>query len=120
MSTSLAGSYMMVRPFSWMLGGFPNEFTLYLMIENGEIKTVPWAFFIYLAVIIALAIIGALYQLLYSSSDPARSSDGLRTCKSRPTSSPRAWRDASTASRKQWRRSSRSTRPTPKRTNTSR
>jgi len=32
MSTSVVGSYMVVRPFSWMFGGFPNEFTLYLMI----------------------------------------------------------------------------------------
>jgi Domain of unknown function (DUF4203) len=37
MSTSLSGSYMLVRPLSWMLGGFPNEFTLYLLIEQGEI-----------------------------------------------------------------------------------
>ena len=28
-STSLTGSYMVVRPFSWIFGGFPNEFTLY-------------------------------------------------------------------------------------------
>jgi hypothetical protein len=24
MSTSLTGAYMVVRPFSWMFGGFPN------------------------------------------------------------------------------------------------
>lgn len=64
MSTSLAGSYMIVRPISWIFGGFPNEFALEEMIENGEAKFIPWAFFLYLAFIIALAIIGALYQLL--------------------------------------------------------
>lgn len=35
MSTSLVGSYMVIRPISWIFGGFPNEFTLYLMVENG-------------------------------------------------------------------------------------
>lgn len=31
MSTSLTGSYLIVRPLSWLLGGFPNEFVLYEM-----------------------------------------------------------------------------------------
>jgi hypothetical protein len=35
MSTSMVGSYMVVRPISWIFGGFPNEFTLYHMIESG-------------------------------------------------------------------------------------
>lgn len=64
MSTSLCGSYMMVRPLSWLLGGFPNEFTLYLLIEKGEIETLPWTFFLYLLLIAAIAVIGAVYQLL--------------------------------------------------------
>lgn len=64
LSTSLCGSYLMVRPFSWLLGGFPNEFTLYLMIENGEIETLPWTFFIYILIIAAIALVGALYQFL--------------------------------------------------------
>jgi hypothetical protein len=29
LSTSLTGSYMIIRPISWIFGGFPNEFTLY-------------------------------------------------------------------------------------------
>jgi len=33
-STSLTGSYLMIRPISWMLGGFPNEFLLYQMYES--------------------------------------------------------------------------------------
>ena len=63
-STSLVGAYMVVRPISWIFGGFPNEFTLYLMIENGQLKTLPWTFFLYLVFIIAIAILGAFYQIL--------------------------------------------------------
>jgi hypothetical protein len=55
---------MVVRPISWIFGGFPNEFTLYIMINDGELKTLPWTFFIYLVMIIAIALLGMLYQIL--------------------------------------------------------
>lgn len=77
----------MVRPFSWIIGGFPNEFTLYLMVENGDIKTLPWTFFIYILVIIAVAVVGALYQLLYYFSYVGRLKEGTQRRKWRPTSS---------------------------------
>lgn len=35
MSTSLTGAYMMVRPVSWIFGGFPNEFMLAQKIKAG-------------------------------------------------------------------------------------
>ncbi len=38
LSTSLSGAYMIVRPFSWMFGGFPNEFILADKIRVGEIR----------------------------------------------------------------------------------
>jgi hypothetical protein len=87
LSTSLAGAYMMVRPFSWIIGGFPNEFTLYLMIENKQIKTLPWSFFIYLLVIILIAIVGALYQLLYLSFYAVKLKGEILQHKYRQTSS---------------------------------
>lgn len=31
-STSLTGAYLIVRPISWLFGGFPNEFLLYHLI----------------------------------------------------------------------------------------
>lgn len=65
MSTSLTGAYLIVRPISWIFGGFPNEFTFYKMVQSGEIPELPWTFFLYLVFIIALAILGALYQELY-------------------------------------------------------
>lgn len=54
---------MIVRPFSWIFGGFPNEFTLYETFENGQLKTLPWTFFIYLIIILGVFGLGALYQL---------------------------------------------------------
>lgn len=63
-STSFTGAYMIVRPISWMIGGFPNEFTLYDSFRRGQIVSLPWSFFLYLVVIIAIAVVGAMYQRL--------------------------------------------------------
>ena len=31
-SSSLTGAYLVIRPLSWLFGGFPNEFLLYHLI----------------------------------------------------------------------------------------
>jgi hypothetical protein len=64
-STSITGAYFIIRPISWVAGGFPNEFLLYHLIETNQLKTLHWTFFLYLIFIIALAIVGGMYQLLY-------------------------------------------------------
>lgn len=58
---------MLVRPISWIFGGFPNEFTLYETVQDGQLQTLPWTFFLYLVFIITIAILGAMYQLMYES-----------------------------------------------------
>jgi hypothetical protein len=63
-STSLAGAYMVVRPFSWLFGGFPNEFTLYQSIQTGSANALSWSFFIYYIFILAIFAVGSHYQLL--------------------------------------------------------
>ena len=63
-SSSLTGAYFVVRPISWVFGGFPNEFLLYEMVQSKELSSLPWVFFLYLVLIIALAILGAMYQLM--------------------------------------------------------
>jgi hypothetical protein len=35
------------------------------MVQTKEMSGLPWTFFIYLVFIIALAIVGAMYQLMY-------------------------------------------------------
>lgn len=64
-SSAFTGAYLVVRPFSWMIGGFPNEFLIYSRLQNGEIHEIGWGFFVYLIVIIALAVVGSMYQRLY-------------------------------------------------------
>lgn len=56
---------MVVRPFSWIFGGFPNEFSLYHAIETGYIKTIPSSTFIYFVFIFGIFILGVLYQIQY-------------------------------------------------------
>ena len=65
-SSSLTGAYLVVRPISWLFGGFPNEFLLYHLIETNSLDSLPWSFFGYLILIVALALIGSMYQLLYA------------------------------------------------------
>ena len=65
LSSSLTGAYMVVRPFSWIFGGFPNEFVLYQMIEDRHLHTLPWSFFLYLVLILLVMVIGICYQSLY-------------------------------------------------------
>lgn len=64
LSTSLNGSYMIIRPISWLFGGFPNELLLMQMIEIKQIANLPSTFFIYLFFILVLAGVGATYQYL--------------------------------------------------------
>lgn len=64
LSTSLTGAYMIVRPVSWIFGGFPNEFKLASMIRAGELRTLPSLFFVYFGLIVLLSVIGATYQFL--------------------------------------------------------
>lgn len=63
-STSFTGAYLIVRPLSWMIGGFPNEFTLYDTFQTGKIVSLPWTFFVYLILIICISIVGGMYQTL--------------------------------------------------------
>jgi hypothetical protein len=64
LSTSITGSYMLVRPVSWIFGGYPNELLLQELYESGNLDSLPWTFFLYLVLMIALAILGGLYQFL--------------------------------------------------------
>lgn len=67
LSTSLTGAYLVVRPISWILGGFPNELYLAEEIKSHRISGIPGTFYIYLIIIVLLAALGASYQILYDS-----------------------------------------------------
>jgi len=50
-TTSLLGSYAMVRTLSVLIGGYPNEFDLYEHIKYFGNSGVDWRFYIYMAAI---------------------------------------------------------------------
>eukprot|EP00343_Euplotes_focardii_P000880 CAMPEP_0205798960 /NCGR_PEP_ID=MMETSP0205-20121125/65_1 /ASSEMBLY_ACC=CAM_ASM_000278 /TAXON_ID=36767 /ORGANISM="Euplotes focardii, Strain TN1" /LENGTH=368 /DNA_ID=CAMNT_0053059463 /DNA_START=150 /DNA_END=1256 /DNA_ORIENTATION=- len=55
--TSILGSYLFVRGLAFIAGGYPNEFTIYTRIRNGEVNSVPGTFYAYMAgMLVAFAI----------------------------------------------------------------
>ena len=63
LSTSIIGSFLFIRGSSVFIGGFPNVFVLYNMIESGI--GFDSTFYAYLAGIIILSILSFLYQEKY-------------------------------------------------------
>jgi hypothetical protein len=61
-STSLAGSYALVRGVSIFIGHFPNELTIIQEIKNGIIPKTDWHFWAYLACVLVLAILSFFLQ----------------------------------------------------------
>jgi len=60
--TSIIGSFLFIRGISLFAGGYPNEFTIYQRISDGEISNMPWTFYIYMVGIVILFFIGAFIQ----------------------------------------------------------
>lgn len=63
-STSLIGSYIIVRTISLVFGGFPNELNFNTNISTNTLTTLPWTFYIYFGVFIVLFIIGIYFQYI--------------------------------------------------------
>ncbi len=57
-STSFVGAYAIIRPFGWIAGHFPNEFTVAKEISYNKLKGMPNEFYLYLALIFIVAGIG--------------------------------------------------------------
>lgn len=60
-STSLLGSYITVRTLSVIFGGFPNEYELNRDLQTQTLDSIPWIFYLYLALIVILFVIGCFY-----------------------------------------------------------
>jgi len=67
-TTSILGSYMLIRGLSFLAGGYPNEFTVYEQIKAGDIDAVPGTFYAYLAGMIILFIAGLYIQIKIKKS----------------------------------------------------
>jgi hypothetical protein len=61
-STSIIGGYMLMRGLSLVAGGYPNEFTVYERIRDGEIDNVPGTFYAYMAGVLICALLGMFLQ----------------------------------------------------------
>lgn len=61
-STSLIGSYAVVRGASAFIGHFPDEVTIIEQIKNGTAPKTSWQFWVYLIAICVLFIIGFFIQ----------------------------------------------------------
>lgn len=61
-STSLIGSYMIVRTASLVFGGFPNELNFNRNISTKTLYSMPWSMYVYFALIVILFIVGVVYQ----------------------------------------------------------
>jgi len=61
-ATSYVGSYLSIKGLGILIGGFPNEFTLYQQIKNGNLSTWTATVYIYLIVILALGTFAMIYQ----------------------------------------------------------
>lgn len=61
-ATSFVGAYGLVRGISVYAGGYPNEFTIVQLIQNGLIDQINPIFYIYLGGIVVAFIIGMIVQ----------------------------------------------------------
>ena len=61
-ATSLIGSYITIRSFSVIFGGFVNEFQMNTWIKTGAVPTIPWTMYLYLGLITLLFAVGVFFQ----------------------------------------------------------
>ena len=59
-STSLIGSYSFVRGISLYAGGYPNEFTLAELIQQGLYKEIDVLFYAYFCAIVVIFVVGVI------------------------------------------------------------
>lgn len=59
--TSVLGSYLIVRGLSLVIGGYPNEFTVYDEIDRGIKSSFSWQFILYLLAMAGIAVFGIIY-----------------------------------------------------------
>lgn len=58
LSTSFCGAYLIIRPFGWWVGNFPNEFTLVKSVKYGIVEEIPNIYYLYVMLIVMLTGIG--------------------------------------------------------------
>lgn len=62
-ASCISGSFLVVRGISLLLGGYPNEFIIYEALENGRFFGQQGTLFLYLSVMIVVAVFSIRHQL---------------------------------------------------------
>ncbi len=52
---------MIIRPFGWFVGHFPNEFTLVKEIKYGIVEEIPPIYYLYVMLILLMSLIGGKF-----------------------------------------------------------
>lgn len=60
-ATAIGGAYLVVRPFGWWIGNFPNEFQLASLLNVKYITNVPGGYYLYFCLIILVAGFGIFF-----------------------------------------------------------
>merc|ERR1712048_823986 len=77
LALSIGGSYFGVKLIGLMAGNYPDETWVANEIESGEIESLPWPVYMYLAIMVVLAIGGIVTQCnLKKSMDRAKKDNG--------------------------------------------
>ena len=60
--TSFIGSYVFVRGWSLIFGGWPSETTIFVNLKSGEHLDLSWSFYVYLVVTLMLFALTSYWQ----------------------------------------------------------
>ena len=77
MSSSILGSYFLIRGISLIFGGYPNETDLFRTMKYGthsHYVKIPWTFYLYLAAMLLLSIFGVVMQVKRLSKATSKTS----------------------------------------------
>lgn len=77
LALSIGGSYFGVKLIGLMAGNYPDETWVANEIESGEIESLPWPVYMYLAIMVVLAIGGIVTQsVIKKNMDKRKKNDG--------------------------------------------
>ena len=61
--TAIVGSYLLVRGFACIFGGYPNEFIVYSEFADDKMSEVSKSFYMYMVVIMLLSVVSIIVQM---------------------------------------------------------
>ena len=62
LGTSFIGSYLFVRGWSIIFGGWPSEISIFVGLRSGEHLVLTWSFYVYFVVTLVLFAITSYFQ----------------------------------------------------------